>query len=274
MPELPEVETIRLLLRNGGPENPSLLNSEITGVDLYWERTLVMPSPDELKNKIVSQHIVEIERRGKFLKFLLSDFNFLLHLRMSGDVLIQPREEPPGKHHRFSLYFKNGLKFSFIDPRKFGRAWFIKDTEPILGNLGPEPLSNEFTSTHLFMGLSSHSRQVKPLLMDQKFVAGLGNIYTDEALFRAKIHPKIKSDQITKNQSDRLLHSIKNVLLEGIRNNGASIDWVYRGEISRIISIFTAEKGKIVWTAVMRSNESSSVREVHLSAQLASRIQK
>ena len=229
MPELPEVETIRLLLRNGGPESPSLLNYEITEADLYWERTLETPTPEEFKNKIVSQKIMDIERRGKFLKFILTDFNFLLHLRMSGDVLVQPKFEPPGKHHRLSLYFKNGLKFSFIDPRKFGRAWFVKNPEPIFGNLGPEPLSNELTPTSLFVGLRGHSRQIKPLLMDQTFIAGLGNIYTDEALFLAKIHPKTKSDRITKNQSDKLLHSIKYVLLEGIKNNGASIDWVYRG---------------------------------------------
>jgi formamidopyrimidine-DNA glycosylase len=148
---------------------------------------------------------------------------------MSGDVLIQSKKEPPGKHHRLSLNFKNGLKFSFIDPRKFGRAWFVKNTEQILSSLGPEPLSDEFTPTSLFKGMSRHSRQIKPLLMDQTFIAGLGNIYTDEALFNAKINPKTKSDQISRNQSDHLYESIKYVLLEGIKNNGASIDWVYRG---------------------------------------------
>jgi len=229
MPELPEVETIRLLLRNGGPESPSLLNYEITGADLYWDRTLETPAPDEFKRKITSQRIEEIERRGKFLNFSLSDFHFLLHLRMSGDVLIQPKTEPPGKHHRLSLNFKNGLKFSFIDPRKFGRAWLVKDPDLILGNLGPEPLSVDFTQTYLHKALSSHKRQIKPLLMDQAFLAGLGNIYTDEALFLAKIHPLTKSDQITNNQSERLFQSIRFVLSEGIRKNGASIDWVYRG---------------------------------------------
>lgn len=229
MPELPEVETIRLLLRNGGPESPSLLNFEITGADLYWERTLETPAPDEFKRKIISQQIKEIGRRGKFLNFFLSDYHFLLHLRMSGDVLIQPKSEPPGKHHRLSLYFNNGLKFSFIDPRKFGRAWLVRVPDTILGNLGPEPFSEEFTPTSLETALKGHSRQIKPLLMDQTFIAGLGNIYTDEALFYAKIHPLTKSDQITEDQSDRLVDSIRFVLSEGIKNNGASIDWVYRG---------------------------------------------
>jgi len=229
MPELPEVETIRRLLRNGGLNSPSLINMKIIGAEVLWDRTVVEPAASIFIDKVINQTIKDVDRRGKFLILVLADYNLLIHLRMSGDILIESLDEPLGKHHRVVLILDEGIKLAFVDPRKFGRVWLLTETSRVIGALGPEPLSDEFTRGSFFQRLNNHHRQIKPLLLDQNFLAGMGNIYTDEALHCAKIHPLLKSDQITRKQSDRLWECIRSILLEGIKNNGASIDWVYRG---------------------------------------------
>jgi formamidopyrimidine-DNA glycosylase len=153
----------------------------------------------------------------------------LIHLRMSGDILLAPEDSPPQPHDRLLLYLDNGLRLAFNDTRKFGRAWLVADPQEITGSLGPEPLSPDFTAEGLYEGLQRHRRQLKPLLLDQTFIAGLGNIYTDEALHAAGLHPLVLSHSLTRPQAERLWESIRFVLQEGIRRQGASIDWVYRG---------------------------------------------
>lgn len=229
MPELPEVETIRRKIRDGGLSSPSLLKREIIGSKIMWDRTIAEPSPQDFKRRIVNQTIKDVERRGKYLILVLTDFSLLIHLRMSGDIKIESSTDLPGNHHRMMLEFEEGIRLSLIDARKIGRVWLLSDTSVVLGRLGPEPLSDEFTSDILFQGLCNYHRQIKPLLLDQHFLAGMGNIYTDEALHCAKIHPLSKSDQITRKQSDHLWECIRCVLMDGIKNNGASIDWVYKG---------------------------------------------
>jgi formamidopyrimidine-DNA glycosylase len=133
------------------------------------------------------------------------------------------------KHDRLLIDFKDGFRLVLNDPRKFGRAWLTRDPQEILGNLGPEPLDSQLTYSQFHQMLKGRKRQLKSLLLDQSFLAGLGNIYTDEALHLACLHPLRKSDSITALQSKKLLKAIRTVLKEGIRRNGASIDWVYRG---------------------------------------------
>jgi formamidopyrimidine-DNA glycosylase len=117
----------------------------------------------------------------------------------------------------------------FNDTRKFGRVWLTAKPEEVLGKLGPEPLSRAFTPEWLHTALHTKHRQLKPLLLDQTFLAGLGNIYTDEALHLARLHPLAASDTLTTQQAEALHEAVRNVLKEGIRRNGASFDWVYRG---------------------------------------------
>jgi formamidopyrimidine-DNA glycosylase len=117
----------------------------------------------------------------------------------------------------------------FNDTRKFGRVWLTSNMEDVLGKLGPEPLGKEFTPQWLYDALQKKRRQLKPLLLDQTFLAGLGNIYTDEALHIAKLHPLRMSDSVNRKQAEALREAIRKVLKEGIKRNGASIDWVYRG---------------------------------------------
>jgi formamidopyrimidine-DNA glycosylase len=232
MPELPEVETIRQSLRLGAPGNPPILDSVITSTQVYWERSLATPSVAEFKARIQGQRIIEIGRRGKFLNFQLSQDHLLIHLRMSGDLQIESIIAPVHQHHRLTLDLVSEtgrLRLAFNDPRKFGRVWLLADPSKILGSLGPEPFDPNFTAEDFYQALTSRRRQLKPLLLDQTFLAGLGNIYADEALHLAHLHPLSLSNLLTPLQAEELWRSIRLTLQAGIRSNGASIDWVYRG---------------------------------------------
>jgi formamidopyrimidine-DNA glycosylase len=223
MPELPEVETIVRLLR------PALIGKTIQSAELYWERTLVIPSPKEFKEKIRGQQIMEVFRRAKFICMQLTSTCLLIHLRMSGDMLVVLGGYQPARHDRLILELSGDTRLIFTDPRKFGRVWLEDDPAEIFNNLGPEPLSDEFTASWLFESLHAQHRLLKPLLLDQSFISGLGNIYTDEALHLARLHPLTHSDAVTPNEAEILWMAIREVLESGISHNGASIDWVYRG---------------------------------------------
>jgi formamidopyrimidine-DNA glycosylase len=236
MPELPEVETIVSALRDGRSEyRTSVVGKTVYDAVVLWQKTLATPSEDEFKERIQGQAITGLSRRGKFLVFsLMRDF-LLIHLRMSGDLRLEDATDEHGnpkafeKHDRLALNFTDGSRLVFNDTRKFGRAWLTADADEVTGSLGPEPLDETFTTEQFHHMLISRGRQLKPLLMDQTFIAGLGNIYADEALHLAKLHPLTHSSNMTTVQSEKLLVAIRAVLNEGIRRNGASIDWVYRG---------------------------------------------
>jgi len=224
MPELPEVETIARKLR------PELVGKSILKADLLWDRTLATPAPAKFKKQIKGQEIRGVGRRAKYFVMDLSDFHLFVHLRMSGDLYIKEVDAATEKHDRLVLNLDPGdTRLVFNDTRKFGRVWLVQDPNEVVGGLGPEPLSEEFTAQMLYEGLQSRHRQLKPLLLDQSFLAGMGNIYTDEALHKARLHPLATSDSVNREQAGALWEAIREVLREGIRRNGASIDWVYRG---------------------------------------------
>ncbi len=236
MPELPEVETIVRTLKEGAaPGTPSLLGQTITDAQVCWARTLAVPSTAEFGGRIRSQRIEAIGRRGKFIVLTLSQDSLLIHLRMSGDLRIEPLRDSAGgpipllKHDRLVLAFADGWRLVFNDTRKFGRVWLLRDPHEVLGALGPEPLDPAFSPDEFHQRLLERRRQLKPLLLDQTFLAGLGNIYTDEALHLARLHPLLPSGALDRDAARGLLEAIRAVLSEGIRRNGASIDWVYRG---------------------------------------------
>ena len=131
-------------------------------------------------------------------------------------------------HDRLLLWFENGYHLAFNDTRKFGRVWLRKDLEGLLSRLGPEPLEINDVE-EFFQRLVQRKRQIKPLLMDQTFLSGMGNIYTDEALHIAGIHPLCNSTGLSRSKAKKLLIAIQQVLTMGIQRNGASIDWIYRG---------------------------------------------
>lgn len=239
MPELPEVETIARSLRSG------LIGRRIIAADVRWPRTIASPPPRRFRRTIRDQIIQEVTRRAKFLHIRLSSSHLFIHLRMSGDLAIKPGTPRAEKHDRLILRLAPpgsieneadrgaalpGLtSLVFNDTRKFGRVWLTDQAEAVTGGLGPEPLSRAFTADMLHARLHARRRHLKPLLLDQAFVAGLGNIYTDEALHIARLHPMKPSHRVSRPQAQRLHAAIRRVLSEGIRRNGASIDWVYRG---------------------------------------------
>lgn len=229
MPELPEVETIRRNLRQGWGETPSILGRRIEGARLLWERSLAEPGPGEFLKRVSGQTITEIGRRGKFLVFSLSDDWLLIHLRMSGDILIEPSNAPVGPHYRAVFELEPDYRMVFNDARKFGRIWLLQQPQSLLGRLGPEPFDEDLDSATFHRMLNSACRRLKPALTDQSFLAGLGNIYTDEALNRARLHPLTLTNRISPVEACRLLASIRETLEDGMRRNGTSIDWVYRG---------------------------------------------
>ena len=230
MPELPEVETIARFLREGGRGQDSILYAVISRSELTWLRTLSVPrNPSELEARLPGQKIMQIGRRGKYLLLHLDRDTLLFHLRMSGDLIVSRSDELPGPYYRFFMDFTDGRRLAFDDARKFGRIWLTAEPGVVLSSLGPEPLGPEFTSDWLYSQLQSRRRQLKPLLLDQSFIAGIGNIYADEALFRARLHPLRQSASLTRDDAERLRQAIQDSLAEGIAREGASIDWVYRG---------------------------------------------
>lgn len=223
MPELPEVETIVRRMR------PEIVGRKITVADLRWERTLATPEPALFNKNILGQSVESVNRRAKYIVAQLSVDTLIIHLRMSGDILFRPTDAPTHKHDRLLLQLDDEKVLAFNDMRKFGRVWLTPAPQDILGKLGPEPLDDAFTPNELFERIHAHKRQIKPLLLDQHIIAGLGNIYTDEALHLSNLHPLTKSDMIKRKQAKILWRSIREVLNEGIRRNGTSIDWIYRG---------------------------------------------
>jgi len=231
MPELPEVETIARVLREGTNSCPPLPGMTIHHADLFWERALAAPSVAEFEKRIHGQIIQDVRRRGKFLFFTLPEAFLFFHLRMSGDLWLegeaQPSRDPT--HNRLALHFVEPWRLVFNDARKFGRVWLVNDMDEVVGKLGPDPLDALFKASDLYKRLHVRHRQLKPLLMDQTFLAGIGNIYADEALHRAHLHPLTCSHDVRLEQAADLWLALHRVLNEAIQRNGTSIDWVYRG---------------------------------------------
>jgi formamidopyrimidine-DNA glycosylase len=230
MPELPEVETFVRILRDGQEGQSSILGSRIESADVLWHKTLATPSPEDFVKRIKQQMITSITRRGKFVVIGLNQDYLLIHLRMSGDLVVKSAgngDEP--KHVRLTIRFEDGRSLLFNDPRKFGRVWLVNDPLDVVGGLGLEPLDLTLTTQIFHSMLAERNRFLKPLLLDQTFLAGVGNIYSDEALHLAKVHPLRRSASLTEGEAAGLLTALQTVLQEGIRRNGSSIDWVYRG---------------------------------------------
>jgi len=219
MPELPEVETIKNELI------PHVVGHNITGVTLLDEKLVRLPSVEEFCSRLIGQKITGVERRGKYLIFgLTSGEALIIHLKMSGSLLLKP----PERFTRAILHLDGGTKLYFRDPRKFGVMWLVADKNTVVDKLGPEPLEADFTSTILTQRLSKHTAPIKAVLCDQSFVAGIGNMYADEALFYARIHPLRSGKSLSQEEIERLHRAIQQVLLAAINNKGASVDTYFR----------------------------------------------
>jgi len=223
MPELPEVETIVRGLRK------SLVGRTFTEIICQWSNS-VKPKVSIVKRNLQGKRILTLTRRGKYLKFHLSDHSFLfLHLKMSGDLSVEAISNPAHKHVRTTFRFDNNTELRFKDPRKFGRVFWAKQESEIVGHLGHEPLDSKLTSQK-FCNLYKHRKGVlKALLLNQEIVVGIGNIYADESCFKAKIRPTRKANSLSEIEYERLWNCLRSVLKTAIKHRGSSFDEVYRG---------------------------------------------
>jgi formamidopyrimidine-DNA glycosylase len=215
MPELPEVETIKNEIA------PVVLGHKIKSVEVLWDGMVKQPSVKEFCIKITGRTIEKITRRGKYL-FLHLDKNgiLMMHMKMTGSLLINP------EHSRFTravLHLDDGTAIHFSDPRKFARMWLEKDESAVLDKLGPEPLDEDFSVKTLAEILKKRAAPVKAVILDQAIISGIGNMYADEALYDARIHPAKPAEKLTPAEVKRLHASIRKVLLKGIEKKGASV---------------------------------------------------
>ncbi len=223
MPELPEVETIRNEL------SPWVVGQSFTTVTISDVKVVCGCSVKEVRRRLIGQKVDKLERRGKYLTFHLSNGNaMIIHLRMTGSLLIDPEED--GRYVRAAFRLSNGHRFIFSDRRRLGKMWLVDDADVVVCKLGPEPLDKSFTPNVLRQRLSRHHIPMKAALLDQCIVAGIGNMYADEALFAAGIHPLRKTDELSAKQVQTLHNSIRRILQAAIGNKGASVDTYVRPE--------------------------------------------
>ena len=210
MPELPEVESVRLALVEAG-----IVESRITGVELNYPKAVLEPSASEFVERLQGRVVLDAGRRAKYLYLPLDEGALVVHLRMTGNLKIEaaePVERAPSAV--FSL--STGGEMRFYDRRRLGKLWLVDDVEPLFAGLGPEPLGPDFTADWLKDRLSSRNAPIKPLLLEQDIAAGVGNIYADEALFRARIHPNRSASKLTDEEVTCLHGCIVDVLRRAV----------------------------------------------------------
>jgi len=227
MPELPEVEGLCRALSEGGMGRERVVGRVIGAVEVPSHRVLRGVHKRTLSRALVGREVVAVERRGKYLRFRLDDGEELvLHLRMTGDL----QTEGSSTHDRLRVRFTDGGALRFTDPRHFGGAWLSSAEPAPLEALGPEPFDETLTGAGLRARMGSSARSVKAALLDQRVLAGVGNIWADEALFSAKLHPATPTRALTTAEATRLLRALRRVLRGAIETILAEgIDWIYRG---------------------------------------------
>jgi formamidopyrimidine-DNA glycosylase len=217
MPELPEVETIVRGLRAAG-----LPGARIAGVDVRCAR-IVGGAPEVLRQTVVGRRVVRVGRRGKYIVVDLDEgARVLIHLRMTGKLRFGDAGTPLGPHDHVSFTLGDDRRLIYNDTRRFGRILPCGGADP-LAPLGPEPLESAFTPACLARRLAGRRRQIKPLLLDQTVVAGLGNIYVDEALWAARIHPGTPAARLGPAELRRLHRAIRHVLSVAVANQGTTL---------------------------------------------------
>ncbi|MBW8351180.1 DNA-formamidopyrimidine glycosylase [Bacillus sp. IITD106] len=223
MPELPEVETVRRSLVE------LAAGQKIIEVEVGWPKIIKSPEQyEQFQDALKGQTILDVDRKGKFLVFLLDDYALVSHLRMEGNYSLHKMEDPVDKHTHIIFRFSGGKELRYRDVRKFGTMHlFQKGTEwtvPPLSKLGPEPFSDEFTVEYFKAKLKCTDRVIKAVLLDQSVVSGLGNIYVDEVLFRSGIHPVRKAKSLTDREILSLREQSAATLLESINAGGSSVN--------------------------------------------------
>ena len=242
MPELPEVQTVVDYLKSilSGKTIKSV-KSPNGYFNVFASGHLI-----EYQEFLVDKQIISLGRRGKYIIIVLNFGYLIVHLRMTGRIVLEQPKTKEIKYVSFQLIFSDGSKLFFRDTRKFGQVYICKNLNWLEDRLGMEPLSKHFTPIWLYEQLQQHRRIIKSILLDQQFIAGLGNIYVDEALWKAQIHPKTKSNRIGKKRCKKLCFAIQNILSHAIDNKGTTIiDFSYgkneKGNFINQLQVFGRE---------------------------------
>jgi formamidopyrimidine-DNA glycosylase len=225
MPELPEVETtVNDLI-------PYVIGKKITQVITIKNNSIAEPSAEKFQKELTGRKILGLSRRGKYIIFTLDEGKYLIvHLRMTGSLIVKSEFDQPDKFIRVIIHLNDKTIIHFRDVRRFGRMWLTENADNVLGKLGIEPLNEYFTAQILAQILRNRTTAIKGLLLDQTLIAGIGNMYADEALFKARIHPLRPAGSLKKTEIASLHTAIQYVLKKGIRNKGASTDTYFRPE--------------------------------------------
>lgn len=221
MPELPEVETISKTLKH------LVKGQTIEQVHIYWENIIKHPSVEQFADALPGQTIHDVKRKGKFLLFMLDDYVLVSHLRMEGKYSVDQVDMPMKKHTHIVFDLASGEQLRYNDVRKFGTMHvFEKGTElqeKPLNQLGPDPFDDHFTADYFYNRLQKTTRAIKNVLLDQSIVAGLGNIYVDETLYLAHIHPLTRADTLSKEDAERIKRVAIDVLKQAVKQGGTTI---------------------------------------------------
>lgn len=253
MPELPEVETVKRGLEK------EIINKKIAKVQVNIPSLIKKPQIDEFMTRIKNTRVISIKRRGKYIIILFNTMDYLVvHLGMSGRLLFQPKKYPPSKikkiekHNHILFFFEDGSKIIYNDVRKFGKMWLLKKDEKLsrIESLGFEPLEACFTVSKFYQMLQKSKVNIKSFLMNQKNIAGIGNIYANEILFHAGVNPLRKANSLTKDEVKRIQLQTKNILLKAISSGGTTmLDDSYldlsgnRGEYGKEIMVYGKKAG-------------------------------
>lgn len=198
-----------------------LVGRTITGVEVRWERSIGAPDPVAFAERLVGRAVTGVGRRGKWIVMELDSGEVLLaHLRMTGQLLVEAAEAAKGEYTRVVMELDDGRRLRFADMRKFGRLMLTEEAGDVLGDLGPEPLGEEFTAERFRRMLAERRGRIKSLLLNQRFLAGLGNIYVNEALWQAGVHPLRPGNGLSPAEAEKLYEAIRAVLRDAIEEGG------------------------------------------------------
>lgn len=221
MPELPEVETVARSLRQ------PLTGRTFVGATVRWAPILALPkgqdAGEEFQRRLTGRHVASVGRRGKYVVIALDEGYLLIHLKMSGRLQVVPCHQPTDKHIQALFDLDDGQQLRFRDVRKFGRIYLVDRPERVTAMLGPEPLDADLDLAEFRRLLARRSGRLKSLLLNQSFLAGLGNIYADESLFRARLHPLRRAASLTGEEQERLYHAFRTILEEAIADQGTTL---------------------------------------------------
>ena len=218
MPELPEVETSLRDLE------PLLRERTVAAAQVTWQRTIATPMLDEFLARIVGQRFVGFTRRGKYMIFQMEGGDYLIvHLRMPGRLSVEAGDAAADAHTHVLLTLDDGNTLHFRDPRKFGRMWLVQNPSTVVGALGPEVWDRSFSVAALAKMLAGRKAPIKALLLDQRIAAGIGNIYADEVLFAARIHPARSAGSLRPAEVKRVHAAIRDLLARAVERGGSSL---------------------------------------------------